>query len=306
MKTHSQDGFTLVELAVVLSIVLALAGLLAPVVQIASRAAKRTNTQALLGKVDAGLRRFKQDVGVYPFQAQDPLATDFSHIDNRLAYHLAHAMGTAERTALKADVANASGAYDAGAHRFTVATPSVVLLQSDVTNRPAIPPALNRMGRERARMMIHAGDLAVCGVDANKASPLLPSGGVSKGWGAEYLAGDLPARNVRNDAIVDYYGTPLLYVCPVVCGMQGGWLAPTIMPTYPRSVLIQPEYFGFQAVGRDPVTVLASDIRLTAAREYCLEFELWSLGADRQGGPDRSASANQDNIPAGPYLKGLK
>lgn len=305
MRTLPSSGFTLIELTVVVAIILTLAGLLTPVVQIATRAAQRTNTQALLGKVDAGLRRFKQDVGTYPYQAHDPLSADYGTLGNALAFHLTRPMTATERAALKADVCAASGAYDAGAHRFTVTTASVIAAQNDGSARAPIVQALNRMGRERARTMVYAGHLDVRGVDTHAASPLLASGGSSLGWGSDYLAGDIPARNIRDDQIVDAFGTPLLYVCPVTVRIQGGWVAPTLT-SYPRAFLIRPEVWGFDGTGRDPVDSLASDIRTTAAPEFCDEFELWSLGGDRRGSPQRDSADNRDNISAGPYLKGLR
>jgi len=304
-STIPSSGFTLIELTVVVAIILTLAGLLTPVVQIATRAAQRTNTQALLGKIDAGLRRFKQDVGTYPYQAHDPLTAEFATLDNALAFHLTRTMTVAERAALKADVCAASGAYDAGTHRFTVTTASVIASTEHADARPPIVQALNRMGRERARTMVYAGHLNARGVDANTASLLLPSGGTSLGWGSDYLAGDIPARNIRDDAIVDAYGTPLLYVCPVTVRIQGGWVAPTLT-AYPRAFLIRPEIWGFDGAGRDPVDSLATDIRTAAAPAFCDEFELWSLGSDRRGSPQRDSADNRDNISAGPYLKGLR
>jgi len=303
MSRH-HGGFTLTEIVVVLTVMMIFAGLLAPVLQIAQRTAKRTNTLALLGKVEAGIRHFKEDVGTFPFQAH--VGPTFPAADNRLAYHLNHTLTAAERTALFNDAAAAAGKYDAGVHRFLHTTPSVLAAQVDSSMTPPVAMALNRMGRERARIMIYAGCSEVKGVDANTATPLLASGGTSLGWGADYLRNDIPVRNIKGDAIVDSYGMPLLYICPVICRVQDVWVAPNIKPTYPRATLVYAERFGFQGSGRTTTDVMASDMRTTAVRAYSDSFELWSLGADRRADPMRDNAFNHDNISAGPYIKGLK
>src|SRR5690606_36241984 len=114
-----------------------------------------------------------------------------------------------------------AAAYDSGTHRFTIATCPIN------QNQAAACQVLNRMGRERARLMIHAGHGEIDGVGAKASVPLLSGGATTKGWGADYLGGDLPRRNVRGDAIVDYHGNPLLYVAPIVAGVDGAWVAPS-------------------------------------------------------------------------------
>lgn len=306
MRTTWKSGFTLVELIVVVAILLVLAGLLTPVIQIASRAAQRTNTMALLGKVDAGLRRFKQDVGVYPFQAHDTLTSEYSDITNRLAFHLVRPMSPTDHADLRADLSEARAAYDSGVHRFTK-TSAIVVSNShgDGANRSPIAQVMNRMGRERAALMIQAGYSLVPGVAAQAGVPLLASGGQSRGWGGGYLDGEIPARNIKGDAIVDSYGNSLLYVCPVICGMKDAWVAPNILDGNSRVKLLRADHIGFQAEGRTAVTTLDTDLRTTAAAEYAFEFEVWSLGSDRKADPIRSARANADNLSAGPYEKAL-
>lgn len=296
----SRHAFTLVEVIVVLAIILALAGLATPVLQIASKSARRTNTQALLGKVDAGLGRFRLDVGAYPWQDHDTTTPDFASIDNRLAYHLARTLDSAERSQLDHDAKAAAAAYNAGTHRFTVATCPID------QNQAAACQVLNRMGRERARLMIHAGHGDIDGVGTKAGVPLLTGGATTQGWGADYLGGDLPRRNIRGDAIVDYHGNPLLYVAPIVAGVEGTWVAPSILPEeYPRQKYIDASAVGFAARGRTVTTIQTSDIRSTAAAAYCLEPELWSVGADGRAHPSRDDRANADNLPARAYTKGL-
>lgn len=64
MKT--QRGFTLVELLVVIVIIVILSALLFPAVVSMRAKARKTETEALLTKVDAAIRRYKQDKGHYP------------------------------------------------------------------------------------------------------------------------------------------------------------------------------------------------------------------------------------------------
>lgn len=61
-----QNGFTMVELMVVVAVIVILAGFVLTAVLGVGDTARRTQTEALLMKVDAGLRQFKSDYGVYP------------------------------------------------------------------------------------------------------------------------------------------------------------------------------------------------------------------------------------------------
>ena len=306
MKTQSRDAFSLIELLVVIAVITMLGGMLTPAIQIAGRMARETNTRALLTTVDAGLRRFKEDVGVHPYRAHDTTTATFADTGNALAYHLAGGLGAVEHHALRSDAAAASAAYDldTSPHRFTEDTPSVAPLGNSI----GTAQVLNRMGRERARLMIHAGHGAIDGVDDQVGVPLLPSGASTRGWGGDYLSGDLEAHNIDGDAIVDDYGVPLLYVCPVVCGIQGTWVPSISLPeVWPRNHLIVPSDYGFEPRGRRPTTSLASDIRDTAGAQYVHTFELWSLGADRVGHPLRDHRSNRDNLAAtAAYLEGLE
>lgn len=302
MRTNRQ-AFTLIELLVVISIVAMLGGMLAPVMQFASKQARKTNTQSLLATVDAGLRRFKQDIGVYPYQAHDTGSPGYASTGNNLAFHLTRGMSSAEFSALKADTLAAKRAYAPdGAHRITKDSPEL-----SSSNKGGAAQVFNRMGKERASLMIYAGHGDIDGVASKDGLPLLSAGASSKGWGDEYLSGDIAERNIDGDAIVDDFGQPLLYVCPVICGIQGSPVPHNIDTRwYPRIHLIRTDHWGFQPEGRTLAGGMNSDIRSTAGAEYLLEFELWSFGEDGRGDPLREHSSNKDNIPSMPYLEGLE
>lgn len=303
-------GFTLIELLIAIGIIALLAGMAMPMLQIAMRTAKRTNTVTLLAKVDAAVKRFKADIGVYPYQKHDAALPEFAVIDNRLAYHIAHEMTDAERTALRSDAARAKGRYDSAPHRFTKTTPSVVAgiwSGGDDLSELRAPGAqvLNRMCRERAGLMIHAGCGEIDGVAENAGSPLLAPPGTSKGWGSDYLGGEIEKQRIQGDALIDMYGQPLLYVCPVICGESGPWITPEYNAGYINHHRLIESKFGLQAKGRLTATSLASDIRTHAGRPWEFEFELWSSGPDRRIAPLRDAPENRDDIGAARYHRGL-
>ena len=303
-RSPGRGGFTLIELLIVIAVISTLVTMLVPIMSMAQRGARRSTTQALLGKVDAGLRMFKEDIGVHPYQEIDAADTAFPPVDNRLAYHLVHEMSDVERSGLKDDAAAAAAAYDGLPHGYIDTTPIIVANQPDSGVRAANAVVVNRMARERARLMMHAGHAKVKGL-ADNAGTQLHAGATTKGWGGGYLAGDIPAKNIAGDAIIDGDGVPLLYICPVTCGLKGVWAACPVQDLNNRSFYVQPVKFGLLPVGRDETTSLASDIRTTAARAYAFTFELWSLGPDRRGSAMRSDVINRDNLPAQPYLKGL-
>jgi hypothetical protein len=225
-------------------------------------------------------------------------------LDNRLAYHLTHTLTSSELTALNQDANTAATAYDAGIHRFTTASTNVSN-QHDTIKAP-LALVLNRMARERAGLMIQAGHTSVKGVAANTGFPLLPSGGTTKGWASDYLAGDIPKRNIQGDSIVDFYGHPLLYNAPVICGIHGPCVCPTHLTGYENTYYyVKEDLFGLNASGRTSTTSMNSDQALTAAIPYTLEFEVWSAGADGRIDPLRNHQHNADNLSAGPYLKSL-
>lgn len=109
-------AFTLVELMVVIAILAVLMTMAMPLLGIASRAAKRSATLAILGKTEAALNLFHTDMRIYPHQLAYPdpgptvpfAAKTFA---NRLAYQLATAIGTSDADKVRADIEAANAAY---------------------------------------------------------------------------------------------------------------------------------------------------------------------------------------------------
>lgn len=305
-------AFTLIELIIVMLIIVLLVGMLSPILSIASKTSQRSANQSLLAKVDAALRRFKMDIGVYPYWYYNTSTTDFGIIDNRLAYHLAHDLTAAERTTLLSDADRARRAYDAAPHRYTAASPAILAFfpapgpPNLTANRGPGAQLLNRMGKERAGLMIHAGNIELLGFGDNTAVPVLSApAGTTKGWASDYLGGDLNRNDIQTDAIMDTYGEPLLYSCPVTCGISGPSVPPDFNETYPNYIRLDETYFGLQAVGRTVTTALGTDMRTHAARAFAFEFELWSSGPDGMVRPVRTDRANKDNHAVVDYAKGL-
>lgn len=298
-----RSAFTMIELLVVMAVIAILTGMLMPILQLARRSADRTNTQTLLNKVDAAARRFKIDVGSYPYKAYDTATAGYGSLDNRLAYHFTHDITDAELTILNGDMARAKAAYDAAPHRLTVSTPPINGFDS--TYQSSVAMVLNRMGRERAAVMIQAGHIELKGIHTQKTTALLSPAGTTKGWSSDYLGGDIAAKNIAGDAIVDQYGIALLYNAPVICGIKGPNVTPVYNGYYHRYYRIVEADWGLQSVGRATATSLADDARLKAPRGYEYEFELWSAGPDRSCMPVWADSSNRDNLPAQPYLKGM-
>lgn len=218
------------------------------------------------------------------------------------------------------------------------------ILPSSVTGsraRMATAAILNRMARERARRAILAGHTAITGCsmtdalrpDGNvyitgrdlSATPLLtnPASSAQPGWGADYLYGELEARYIDGDTVLDAYRRPLVYVGQVIEGMRssGGFLfdaaaVPIDSREYGlarsgrRSLALIDPFTGepLQADGAalpDPTRRMHSDRRSYAAPGHETTFELWSMGASGRMGWMRDDPRNGDNIPLLPYDKGL-
>jgi len=315
-----RSGFTLIELLVVISIIGVLMGLLVPIVSSASRLGKRSATRALLLKVDTALQQFHQDVGVFPYQDYAPGPALVP--ENRLAFHLGVDLSAAEVTAVQQDAATAAGWYDAAPHQ-------VIWQQLDPRGfylgamkagewwandfKPLYSGIVNRLARGRARLAVLSGNTKVRGLRFgsvnNSALLLLPSAN-SSGWAGDYLGSDLSAKARRGDAIIDPYGTPLLYICPVLPGQHGS------LPNQPLEQFdwhaavtdapVDETWYGLGPQGRDLTRSLASDLRRNAGERWRYAPEVWSVGPDRRCAPQRDATENRDNLSAQPYLKGLE
>jgi prepilin-type N-terminal cleavage/methylation domain-containing protein len=178
-------AFTLVELLVVMAILALLAGLAMPLLALAQRGAKRSATQAVMSRVDVALRQFRDEVGAWPWQED---YGDFSpgvHPLNRLGRRLGTDLSALDLANLNDDADLAVAQYAYILHSTTLAE-NVVGAQafrtSDVRtdwkkivatnswaptgarNPPGTAIMLNRMGAERARRAVLAGELGLTGV----------------------------------------------------------------------------------------------------------------------------------------------
>lgn len=311
-------GFTMIELLMVLAIIAVLSSMLLPVVSLARKKAAETNTMALMRKVETGLELFKGEFATYPYQKHDT-AQSFPEADNRLAKILAKDLTVDERNDLDADLRAVVQAYaPGGAHRiengwdakgrpwvlgdldpeiYVGLRPNHLMLHSDLASRGA---------RERGVLAVLAGNVNVMGVHPNRTLPLLANP-QSQGAAYDFLSLDLNPSDVQGDAIVDFWGRPLIYNCPVIQGL---------LPFYPNTPqfgggdggmhYINPEFYGFATVTRAETSTLAGDQRTTAAAAFVDSFELWSVGPDGLADPDRTARANRDNLSPTEYWKGLE
>ena len=107
-------------------------------------------------------------------------------------------------------------------------------------------------------------------------------------------------RHVVGEALVDRWGNPLIYLCPVLPGTLGynaeGWKG-----------AIDTHWFGFGPRSRrTPTTLLSSDLRNSATGGFAFQAEIWSSGADKQISSLRTAIVNRDNLGADDYHRGLQ
>jgi prepilin-type N-terminal cleavage/methylation domain-containing protein len=314
-----QRGFTLIELLVVIMIIVLLMGMLMPMIGMARRSAAITSTRSLIKRVSTALEAFRSDVGTYPYQ--DHAAVAFPE-PNRLAYHLAHDMTPSELTDLRNDAATAFGRFDPSSSFGTMVLQKTQLDPREASTEDAtqsgIAATINRMAATRGRVAIYAGATAVTGFKAwggydHAAERLVPNA-TTRGFARDYLGDELSPKEIRGDAIIDRWGQPLVYICPVLPGLRRCY-APDSMG---RSVedgkywrpdaveLIDGETYGLGQRGRAETTTLAGDARATSARAFVLKPEIWSSGPDRRCSEQREDRANADNISVEPYTRGLR
>lgn len=361
-KKPRRAGFTLVELLIVVAILGILMGMLMPMYGVIVESMRRSRTAHVIKKTDACLRLFKADWGVYPHQASYPDPIPASGFPNRLYYHLGTAIdwtptagpGSSPAERVKQDMEAAAAQYN-DASPTAITFRATDIQSSDPTDRSAFNAAkLNRMAQEQARLGVLGGNLGLRGpvianittgatVTDRRASQLLssPRSAASPGWANDYLAGELEAKYISGEAILDAWGKPLIYIHQAVPGIKAAnppsgytisrnayGLGPLGFDstTGPADAVVALGRAQLLCTGRirlEPTTTdgkplpdlppwlpsaavrLESDVRYFAADGFECEFELWSAGRDRRFAYMRNDAANRDNLPAGPYNRAL-
>ncbi len=199
---------------------------------------------------------------------------------------------------------------------------------------------LNRMAQERARLLMLIGAVDATGVTMRdvpgrggvhrgrdlSGTPLVaaPVSDARPGWAVDYLRGELEARSIDGETVLDAWGRPLIYLCQVQPGCRGTVHYPLTRFVY----MYAPENYGLAPIGRtvlqardpatgvglaahperlpDPDDLWRSDRRFYAAPGFELEFELWSAGPDGRFAWMRDDPVNRDNVACDRYDDGLR
>lgn len=328
-------AFSLVEVLVVLSIIAILSSLGMTVLTSASAAAKRSASSATMSKLDTAVRLFKADFLVFPYQNTYP--DDDLGWTNRLAYTVGSRIADEDRVKVQADMeaAAAQYAFTVRADNCYAANPPVSVhayRPEDVVGEGTITGAiaLNRMAQERVRLMVLSGDCRPMGVRIrngrdNSATPVLndPQSADKPGWAIDYLAGEIPARFVDGETVLDGWKRPLIYIARIAPAMR-----PSTVCLFRQHVyLTDPARYGLGDSARngltaidpitrtplaadgerlpDPSNLRHSDRRYWAAPGYENDIELWSAGRDGRFAAMRDAGVNADNIGNVAYDRGL-
>jgi prepilin-type N-terminal cleavage/methylation domain-containing protein len=340
-------GFTLIELLVVMGILAVLMAVVLPIIGIAQRQARATATRSVMAKVDVALRLFRADIGSYPWQRTYADLAAGAAWTNRLHYHLGTALEASALDNLRADIATVTTLYNVvprynpttfgTGHAFDARD----IDAGGAFGKDSAVMMLNRMALERATVAIFSGNIDIEGPqfplrayfpgyqNTAYARRTMPAGKLitppaassgSPGWGGDYLAGEIPARNRNGEAILDDWGRPLIYVCQAIEGMTS---APIFKVGLGGAYFLRAADFGMLPAGRttlgpvdritgaaivdhatrlpDVTQLRVSDRRYYAAPKLELEFELWSAGPDGRAAWMRDAADNRDNVPFTPY-----
>lgn len=310
--TTGRGGLTLIELLVVVSIIILLVGMLTPMLGMARRTAARTNTFALLQKVSGGLNQFRTDVGGHPFLAWDlaanpPPTADATPPVNQLAFHLCRNLTQTELADLRADANTVGNAFENGGWA-AISSADFNMRRNTVWGGGSSTgyQHVNRAAKQWATSNIMVGNTRVGkpsknGTEAWIYGAALLASPRSRGWAGDYLSRDIPPKNRSGDAILDMWGTPLVYLCPVqpgIIGYYGEGLGNQYLDT---------GWFGLAPRSfRTETGVLDSDLRDSAAADYVFTPEVWSAGPDKSLSSHRTDLVNRDNIPALNYHKVLR
>jgi len=343
IRSRSRDempqpaGFTLIELLIVIGILLVLAAMLMPLLGMADRMARTTGTRAIMAKVDSALRRYRNDIGSYPWQASYADLAAGATPDNRLAYHLGRDIAAADLAKVRADAAAAAALYAYVKSAPPASAFAFLITDTHQPNHGGPVAMVNRMAAERARLAMFAGNIALSSPRLPPVlwttpafaprrvlptTPLLaaPASKDAPGFAADYLHGEIEPRRISGESILDAWGRPIIYVGQVVEGTVAA-LATTFMGMW-CSQLRAAEY-GLQPVGRtslaeqdawtgaklvadaaglpDLANLRHSDRRRYAAPGLEATIELWSAGHDGRAAWMRDDPANRDNVALQPY-----
>lgn len=332
-RSVEAQGFTLVELLMVIAIIATLAGMAMPMVSIARQSAKKANTSSTLRKLDTAIKLFKADVGAYPYGAAPAL--DTGPWGNDLAFRLMHVPTTAESALLRTQLAEVCTVYASGGSQAFPVDPTVIDQPRNVFSLAGkkiwddngngvydpgevgmlggVVVSLNRMARERANVAVMAGHAGVLGVAQNGGNPWIVGSAVlsaiapasrTRGFTGDYLLGQLePGQFTLNagvpESVLDAYGHPIVYLRHKTNGVRGH------VNQYCTGV-IDANWFGLAPESRITTVSLNSDIRTHAGQAYVFDGEIWSAGPDGQFTAMRGDVGNRDNIPASAYLRGMQ
>jgi hypothetical protein len=268
----------------------------------AQRLAKQSATQAVLKKVEIGLRLFHSDWEVYPGQLSYPILTTGLESTNRLYYHIGTNISLTDRSSIMADADAAGQLYAYNSTQSSEGTqPSSLTYTFALINgeprsnyndtyRRAYAALINRMAREQVRLAAIAGNLWMKGqivtsssggsitIDksANSIFPTATSA-ANAGWATDYLSGDIERKYVDGETILDAWKRPLVYICQMIPGIAGSGARHWDH----RVTVANTKRYGLGPIGFDPAT--GPGPALSATRPWLLCSGRITLSRDDAG-----------------------